>query len=74
MPVNAVISIGCFAVSNALLHHQNRRLRKQNAQLSTGLFQSAETIQYMAEIIERNEVPITEFDLIALQAIAEKIR
>jgi len=73
MPINAVISIGCFAISNALLHHQNRQLRQKNRALAQVVDADHDVIRLLAQKIDDAGIQLDEFDNIALATIAEKL-
>jgi hypothetical protein len=69
------------AISTINLYRQNRELRRQNAILDAhnealvGVVDVAsKMLVYYSEVLDRHNVPVDEFDLIAMNALVEEVQ
>lgn len=51
-----------------------RAYKKEMQNDRRSLVESARLVQYLAEMIDKNDVPITEFDAIAIKTLVENVR
>lgn len=59
-------AVGLYFAAEAYRKEANETRRK--------LIEAGKLVQYLADIIDKNDVPITEFDAIAVRALVENVK